>query len=92
MIAMANKSIPQTIHTITALDNFADWLTRSMKESGTTNKELANYVGVNLRTIITWKTKSRYPRLDQMVMVCEYFGLNWVAIPFNKHIEIPTNK
>jgi hypothetical protein len=35
--------------------------------------------------------KSRSPRLDQMVMVCEYFGLNWVAIPFNKHIEIPTN-
>lgn len=91
MIAMANKSIPQTKHTITALDNFVDWLTRSMEEADVTNAELADYVGCERKTIVAWKTKSRYPRLDQMVMVCEYFGLNWVAIPFNKNIEIPTN-
>lgn len=88
---MANKSIPQTVHTITALDNFVDWLTRSMDESGTTVEELARHVGVERKTVIAWRTKIRYPRLDHMVMVCEYFGLNWVAIPFNKHIEIPTN-
>ena len=91
MIAMANKCIPQTVYTITALDNFVDWLVRSMKEADVTNAELADYVGCERKTIIAWKNKERYPRLDQMVKVCDFFGLNWVAIPFNKHIEIHTN-
>lgn len=88
---MANKTIPQTIYTITALDNFVDWMVRSMNEAGVTNAELADYVGVERKTIISWRTKSRYPHLDQMVKVYDFFGLTWVQIPFNKHIEIPTN-
>lgn len=81
---MANKSITQTICTIRAQDNFADWLKQKMEESDTSPAELAQAIGLNKRSIEAYLRKDRYPKLDVLAEIYAYFDENWIQIPLYK--------
>ena len=79
---MCGKCIDINTKTANALHNFALWLSDHMIESDTTDAELAQYVGVERKTVFEWRHGGRFPKLDQLVMVFDYFDENWVQIPF----------
>jgi len=79
-----NRCIPQTIQTIRAMDNFANWLSWKMSESDTTPAELAQAIGLDRKTIAGYLRRERYPKLDVLVMIYAYFGEDWIQIPFYK--------
>ena len=79
---MYGKCIDINTKTANALHNFALWLSDHMIESDTTDAELAQYVGVERKTVFAWRNGRRFPKLDQLVMVFDYFDENWVQIPF----------
>ena len=79
---MCGKCIDINTKTANALHNLALWLSDHMTESDTTDAELAQYVGVGRKTVFEWRHGGRFPKLDQLVMVFDYFDENWVQIPF----------
>ena len=79
---MCGKCIDINTKTANALHNLALWLSDHMTESDTTDAELAQYVGVERKTVFEWRHGGRFPKLDQLVMVFDYFDENWVQIPF----------
>lgn len=81
---MCGKRIDINTKTANALHNLALWLSDHMTESDTTDAELAQYVGVERKTVFEWRHGRRFPKLDQLVMVFDFFGENWVQIPFYK--------
>jgi len=81
---MCNKCIPINRKTATALENFSTWLHVRMAETDTTQAELAQYVGCTRKTISAILRGATFPRLDQMVMIFDYFDKKWVQVPFDK--------
>ena len=84
---MCGKCIDINTKTATALHNFSRWLTIRMANSDITDAELAEHVGVDRKTVIQWRLGRRFPKLDQLVMVFDYFDKGWVQIPFYKEME-----
>lgn len=84
---MCGKCININTKTAAALYNFSRWLTTRMTKSGITDAELAEHVGVERKTVIQWRLGRRFPKLDQLVMVFDYFDKTWVQIPFYKEME-----
>ena len=84
---MCGKCIDINTKTANALHNFALWLSDHMTETDTTDAELAQYVGVERKTVFEWRHGGRFPKLDQLVMVFDYFDENWVQIPFYREYE-----
>ena len=70
---MANKVITPTIHTINALNNFGDWLTKKMKETHTSDEKLAKVVGLNRKTILRYRHSQGTPKLDTVAAIFAYF-------------------
>lgn len=79
---MCGKCININTKTANALHNFSLWLNDNMTESDTSNAELAQYVGVERKTVIEWRHGRRFPKLNQLVMIFDYFDQGWVQIPF----------
>ena len=84
---MCGNCSPITAKTSTALNNFTNWLEVRMKDSLTTNVELAQYVGCDRKTISRIRHGEVFPKLDQIVLIFDYFDKDWVQIPFNKDYE-----
>ena len=42
--------------------------------SGKTQKEIANYIGVPATTLNNWIKGKKYPRIDRIEMLANYFG------------------
>ena len=82
-----NKTLTQSISTVRAHDNFTRWLTAKMKETDTSEIELAAAIGVERKTIIAILKKHRSPKLDLVVKIFDYFDENWVQIPFYKEVD-----
>ncbi len=53
---------------------FADNLRKLRKNQGLSQKELADIVGVDQRTVSAWETKTAEPSLDMLAKLCEIFG------------------
>ena len=53
---------------------FADNLRKLRKNQGLSQKELADIVGVDQRTVSAWETKTAEPSLDMLAHLCEIFG------------------
>lgn len=87
-----NKTLTQSISTVMAHDNFARWLAFKMKECDTSEIELAAAIGVERKTVIAILKKHRSPKLDLVVKIFDYFGENWVQIPFKKEVKYEDNK
>lgn len=54
---------------------FARNLTRYIAQSGKTQKELADMLGVAQSTFNNWCTGVRYPRMDKVEQLADYFGI-----------------
>ena len=84
---MCGKCIPITTKTANALHNFSHWLQVRMKASDTTDAELAQYVGCERKTIMEIRNGRKFPKMDQLVMIFDFFDKNMIVVPFNKEFE-----
>lgn len=46
-----------------------------VEKSGKTKKEIAEYVGVAASTFNEWTKGKKYPRIDRIEMLADYFGI-----------------
>ena len=53
---------------------FAENLKDLRKRKGLSQKELADIVGVDQRTVSAWETKTAEPSLDMLATLCELFN------------------
>ena len=56
-------------------DIFAKNLTRYIERSGKTQKEIAEIIGVAASTFNNWVMGHKYPRIDKIEMLANYFGI-----------------
>lgn len=68
---MANRSILPTIRTVSALQNFSDWLREKLKETKTSETVLAREIGLERKT------------LDVLAAIFAYFGEDRISIEIN---------
>lgn len=80
---MANRSILPTIRTVSALQNFSDWLREKLSETHTTDTELAEAIGLERKAIIAYANRQRYPKLDVLAAIFAYFGEDRISIEIN---------
>lgn len=60
------------------LDNkniFASNLNRYMKQKNKSRREVADAIGVSYYTFTSWVTGKKYPRMDKVEMLAEFFGI-----------------
>ena len=84
---MSNKSITPTIATVSAADNFADWLRSKMDEKGVTCAQLATALGYERKAIMAYRTCQTSPKLDTLAAIFAYFGENRITIEINPRRE-----
>lgn len=56
-------------------ETFAKNLNIYMNKTGRTQKELAEIVGVAASTFNDWSKAKKYPRIDKIEMLANYFGI-----------------
>lgn len=54
---------------------FAENLNKYMAESGKSRKEVCEALGFNYFTFTSWANGSKYPRMDKVEKIAEYFGI-----------------
>lgn len=54
---------------------FAKNLVRYMERSGKTQREVSEYMGVASSTFNEWVKGKKYPRMDKVEMLANYFGI-----------------
>ena len=54
---------------------FASNLQRYMKQAGKSRKEVADDIGVSYYTYTAWITGKKYPRMDKVEILANYFGI-----------------
>lgn len=54
---------------------FARNLRRYMERNGKNQKELAEIVGVSAPTMHDWLNAKKYPRIDKIEILADYFGI-----------------
>ena len=54
---------------------FASNLKRHMEQAKKSRKEVADAIGVSYYTFTSWVTGQKYPRMDKVEMLAEYFGI-----------------
>ena len=54
---------------------FAENLNRYMEERGKTRKEVSEAIGVSYFTFTAWATGQKYPRMDKVEKLANYFGI-----------------
>lgn len=55
---------------------FADNLKRYMDEAGKTRRDLCNALGISYFTVSSWVNGTKYPRMDKVEMLAQYFGIS----------------
>jgi transcriptional regulator with XRE-family HTH domain len=63
VLALANKDV------------FASNLQRYMKLAGKTRRDISDALGISYFTITAWTNGSKYPRMDKVEMLANYFGI-----------------
>ena len=56
-------------------DVFAKNLKRYMERAGKTQREMADIVGVSAPTFSDWINAKKYPRIDKIEIMADYFGI-----------------
>lgn len=54
---------------------FADNLNRLLSESGKNQSDLVTHFGITASTVSDWCNAKKYPRVDKMQMLADYFGI-----------------
>ena len=55
---------------------FSKNLSRCIKRSDKTQRELAHAIGVHPSTICDWLQERTYPRMDKVQLIAEFFGIS----------------
>ena len=55
---------------------FAKNLARYLNRSGKSQREMADLVGVSSSTFNEWMKAKKYPRIDKIEFMANYFGIN----------------
>lgn len=84
---MCGNCMPINMKTANALNNFSGWLTKQMVLTGTKDEDIAQYLGMTRKTVLEIRHGYRFPKLDQVVMIFDYFEKENVIIPFGKEID-----
>lgn len=84
---MCGNCMPINMKTANALNNFSGWLAKQMVLTGTKDEDIAQYLGMTRKTVLEIRLGRRFPKLDQVVMIFDYFGKNNVIIPFDREIN-----
>ena len=60
---------------------------RLMDEKGVSRRELCNLLGFKYSTVTDWLNAEKYPRIDKIEMMANFFGVNKADLvePFNEH-------
>ena len=82
-----NKSITPTVHTVNCMKNFGSWLTEKMKETKTSDEELAAHVDLDRKTILRYRHCESVPKLDVVAAIFAYFGESTIHISLLDHNE-----
>ena len=82
-----NKSISPTVHTVNCMKNFGSWLTEKMKETKTSDEQLAEYVDLDRKTILRYRHCETVPKLDVVAAIFAYFGESTIHICLLDHNE-----
>lgn len=69
-----NHQISQTYYTIAVCQNFSRWLRAQMALGCYTDGSLATEIGMDRKTILSWRLGQRYPKLDQIARLMEIFN------------------
>ena len=54
---------------------FASNLNKFMKQKNKSRKDVADAIGVSYYTFTSWVTGKKYPRMDKVEMLADYFGI-----------------
>ena len=54
---------------------FASNLRRYMEQNGKSRKDVADAIGVSYYTFTAWVTGKKYPRMDKVELMANYFGI-----------------
>ena len=54
---------------------FAENLRRYMEEAGKTRRDICEALGISYFTISSWVNGTKYPRMDKVEMLAQYFGI-----------------
>lgn len=85
---MAGRTLPPTISTLCAQDNFVAYVKSKLFESHMSQNDLAKKIGVERKTINMILEKKQQPKLDIVVRILECFGDTRISIPFTNHLPI----
>lgn len=64
------------------IESFSNFIKRLRKESGLLQSELANKVGVNVKSISSWENKSSTPSIEQFISLSKLFNLTYDELYF----------
>lgn len=73
---------------------FAKNLRKYMESKGITQKELAEIIGVSAPTLNEWLQAKKYPRIDKIEKLANYFGIlksDLIEEKSEEHFEIQKN-
>ena len=79
-----NKSVETDLGT---QEIFSRNLVRYLTESGKTQKEVADAIGVSAGTFCDWVKQRSYPRMDKVQKLADYFGINKSDLVEERDIE-----
>ncbi len=55
---------------------FADNLRWYMEEARKTRRDICNALGISYFTVSSWVNGTKYPRMDKVEMLAQYFGIS----------------
>jgi transcriptional regulator with XRE-family HTH domain len=80
--------------TVWSKEVFAKNLRKYMESKGITQKELAEKIGVSAPTMNDWLQSKKYPRIDKIEKLANYFGIlksDLIEEKSEEHFEVQKN-
>lgn len=71
-------------------NTFAENLQRLMDERGKTRSDLSFDTGIKYPTICEWLNKRKYPRIDKIQLLADYFGVGKMDLIDKRNTTAPT--
>ena len=72
-------------------DVFSDNLCLLMRKSGKSRKDISQAIGVSYYTFSDWCNGKKYPRIEKMELLANYFGVTISELVGNKDVDIETD-
>lgn len=73
---------------MTNRENFRNNLANMLKQQNSSQKDLADYLGVSKQTVSAWINGKAYPRADVMEKISLYFGTTISALVYDQREQM----